>query len=276
MSKGLFKHTNGFTSIDNDIFYVQSRISPAAFSILIRIYRSSQGYSKPVVALSGVFLQKTTSMTKNTVSKAVKELEAAKLILVKRRARLASYFQVSIKGIIELAKEVKDSLTEEPEVLEMELEGEEPTLDEENKEEESTETGESEQDNSFEIFWCVYDKKVSRSVCKELWDKLAQEEKKELMQTLGAYVESTSDKQYRKDPANYLKNKCWEDEVVTSNVGYKAPVTNTQTTQEVLPQYRIDSPVTEEREVLKEGSEADRKVQEFLNRYKSKGETYVN
>ena len=37
-----------------------------------------------------------------------------------------------------------------------------------------------------------------------------------------AYVESTPDPQYRKDPTTWLNQRCWEDEVIPSGPAAKA------------------------------------------------------
>lgn len=67
--------------------------------------------------------------------------------------------------------------------------------------------------SDFDLFWDAYDKKADRSKCKKKWNKLKQEEKDKIMNTLPAYVLSTPDKQYRKNPSTYLNNKSWENEI---------------------------------------------------------------
>lgn len=65
----------GFTQVDNKIFDAQPFLSPAAFSVLMRVIRMIEGYrGNDETALSNTFLQKNCRMSKNTVSKAVGEL----------------------------------------------------------------------------------------------------------------------------------------------------------------------------------------------------------
>lgn len=65
----------GFTQVDNKLFDAQPFLSPAAFSVLMRVVRMIEGYrGNDETALSNSFLQKNCHMSKNTVSKAVKEL----------------------------------------------------------------------------------------------------------------------------------------------------------------------------------------------------------
>lgn len=68
---------------------------------------------------------------------------------------------------------------------------------------------------SFLDFWNLYDKKVGDiSKLKKKWDKLNQGAREKIMLHLPAYKESQPDKQFRKDPATYLNNSSWNDEII--------------------------------------------------------------
>jgi len=67
--------------------------------------------------------------------------------------------------------------------------------------------------NEFERFWNLYDKKVSKEKSIRLWKKLKAEDKQEIFRTIQEYVKATPDKQYRKNPDTYLRNRAWEDEI---------------------------------------------------------------
>lgn len=73
---------------------------------------------------------------------------------------------------------------------------------------------EKNKDEKFELFWELYNRKVGKNECLRLWGKIKDEDKKKIFETLPAYVNSTPDKQFRKHPATYLRNKSWEDEIV--------------------------------------------------------------
>jgi len=76
---------------------------------------------------------------------------------------------------------------------------------------------EAEDDNilkEFKRFWELYDKKVSKDKTFKLWQKLSKKNKAKIFKTLPAYLESKPDKQFRKNPDVYLRNKSWEDEIV--------------------------------------------------------------
>ena len=70
----------------------------------------------------------------------------------------------------------------------------------------------------FDEFWSIYDKKVSRAKAEKEWLKIGIDD--DLLQTIilaaRNYVKSKPDKQFRKDPERWLKNRCWEDEIVVA------------------------------------------------------------
>ena len=72
-------------------------------------------------------------------------------------------------------------------------------------------------DGAFEEWWDIYDKKRSKDKCLDKWMKLKQEEREKCIRATPAYVASTPDKKYRKDPLTYLNGKCWNDEIIPNN-----------------------------------------------------------
>ena len=69
-------------------------------------------------------------------------------------------------------------------------------------------------DDEFERFWLLYDKKVGKPICIKKWNKISKEDKELIFKNLPAYIKSTPDKQYRKDPATWLNQECWNDELI--------------------------------------------------------------
>lgn len=65
----------------------------------------------------------------------------------------------------------------------------------------------------FETFWNLYGKKQDRIKCEGKWKRLSNKDRKACIDAIPAYVKSTPDIQYRKNPATYLNNKSWENEV---------------------------------------------------------------
>ena len=68
----------------------------------------------------------------------------------------------------------------------------------------------------FDEFWDLYDKKRSLETCRNKFNKLTEAEVDKIFEVLPAYVASTPDKQFRKDPSTWLNQKCWNDEIEVS------------------------------------------------------------
>jgi hypothetical protein len=66
----------------------------------------------------------------------------------------------------------------------------------------------------FEIFWDLYGKKVDRTKCEKLWNKLTNLEIDKIIMTIGEYVKANSEIQFRKNPSTYLNGKCFNDEII--------------------------------------------------------------
>ncbi len=81
---------------------------------------------------------------------------------------------------------------------------------------------ENNENNLFNHFWKLYDKKIGKQKCKELWQRLSQDEIDRIMEHVPKYVKSTHDKQYRMHPSTYLNGSCWNDEVISSAQGKSA------------------------------------------------------
>ncbi len=73
--------------------------------------------------------------------------------------------------------------------------------------------------DSFEQFWDCYQKKIDRPKCERKWNHLKASEKELIMDTIMDYVESTPDKQFRKNPATYLNNESWLNEIIVKSNG---------------------------------------------------------
>jgi len=71
----------------------------------------------------------------------------------------------------------------------------------------------------FDEFWKKYDKKVDREKCLKKWMRLKQSEIQQIFENIEKYVESTPDKQFRKNPLTYLNSKSYENEIITKSIG---------------------------------------------------------
>ena len=68
---------------------------------------------------------------------------------------------------------------------------------------------------NFLEFWNLYDKKVGdKEKVEKKFDLISEDERRLILYHLPKYKLSKPDKQYRKDPATYLNNKSWNDEII--------------------------------------------------------------
>lgn len=73
-------------------------------------------------------------------------------------------------------------------------------------------------DEEFDKFWDLYDKKCGdKSKIKAKFNKLSRADKDKIFETLPTYVANTPNKTYRKNPETYLNNKSWNDEIIPDN-----------------------------------------------------------
>jgi len=71
---------------------------------------------------------------------------------------------------------------------------------------------------SFEKFWKLYDKKDGKKKCEAKWKKISKKVREKIFETLPAYILSTPDKQFRKNPLTYLNGDCWDNEIINNNL----------------------------------------------------------
>ena len=213
----------GFTAIDNRLFYCQSIVSPNAFSVLVRIYRMTEGYDGEPKSLSNTYFQKTCNISKNTITRAIKELEKEKLVIVKRRARANSLYSINMNTIFSIYESQNNDLCitssetdESPDMCTIKQNSFKQNIIKENI------------NIPFSDFWDKYDYcKGKKSDVEAKWIALSDEERTLTMESLNTYLLSTPDKTYRKYPMSYLNTEAWNDEhVVPSN-----PMATTSTSQ---------------------------------------------
>ena len=66
----------------------------------------------------------------------------------------------------------------------------------------------------FEKFWNLYDKKIGKSKSEKLWYKIKPELHDIIFKHIEEYKRVQPDKTFRKDPERYLRNECWNDEII--------------------------------------------------------------
>jgi len=56
---------------------------------------------------------------------------------------------------------------------------------------------------------------VDRVKCERKWKGLTNAEREACITAVPVYIQSTPDKKFRKNPATYLNNKSWTNEIIT-------------------------------------------------------------
>lgn len=92
-------------------------------------------------------------------------------------------------------------------------------------------------DSTFEEFWNLYDKRVGRAKCEKLWSKLSLQEKYDCIAYVPAYVASTSEKRFRKNPETFLRNKSFYDEIIPRNTAESDRAQRFQQAARVIASY---------------------------------------
>lgn len=81
---------------------------------------------------------------------------------------------------------------------------------------------------AFEEWWDMYGKKVDRKKCIKKWKNLTYNEKQLCLNATPAYVASTPDVVFRKNPLTYLNGECWNDEIIIKDNGTNKPTPEQQ------------------------------------------------
>lgn len=69
----------------------------------------------------------------------------------------------------------------------------------------------------FDLVWNIYEKKGNKKTSQLKFNKLPDAKKKLMAEHLPKYVQSTPDKQFRKNLEGYITKECWNDEIVENN-----------------------------------------------------------
>ena len=70
-------------------------------------------------------------------------------------------------------------------------------------------------EKAFEMFYNLYDKKVDKPRARVAFLQLSINEMGEAIKGVKAYVDSTPDKKYRKNPTTWVNRKSWRNEIVS-------------------------------------------------------------
>ena len=82
-------------------------------------------------------------------------------------------------------------------------------------------------ENVFNEFWDTYGKKKDLTKCKAKFLSLSDADVNNIMAVVSAYVRSTPDTQFRKNPATWINGKCWLDDIDKPKTNNKNPIQGT-------------------------------------------------
>lgn len=80
---------------------------------------------------------------------------------------------------------------------------------------------------SFNEFWDMYQKKVDRKKSEARFAKVSEADRRRIKEVLPAYIAATADVKFRKHPATWLNNRCWEDDISSISAMSETPVDRT-------------------------------------------------
>jgi len=77
----------------------------------------------------------------------------------------------------------------------------------------------SNNENSFDVLWNLYDKKVGDKLkLSKKRIKLSESERVDIIKHVEVYKKAVPQKQYRKNLETYFNNKSWNDEIIDSTI----------------------------------------------------------
>ena len=215
---------NGFTRIPNSILAQPWAANPSA--LCLYTWLSLNADENGQVMTSRTDLAERTGLTIQQLRTAIGKLESTKFITkssTKLPTKLATVLTVSYLAGCKAAKsdsnqvnnQVTNQVNNQPRAYKNDnynimsnktIEEKETTSDEVVKKEDNA--------LSFDVFWKLYDKKVGKVKAQKLYEALSDKDRKAALEYIPLYVSSQPDKQYRKNPETFLRNRAWEDELI--------------------------------------------------------------
>lgn len=192
-------------------------------------------------------LAKEIGLSEKQIRNSLKKLESTSEISIKGASK-GTMITVCKYDSYQDTKEDKGEQTGKPRANEGQTKGEQRATnknDNNTKNEKETKGGESFFDdelevptvNEFDLFWRLYGKNKDRRKAEMEWANIEQAEYIKILTHVPKYIASEPDHQYIKDPANYLKLRAWNNDVVfkesipvkkkqlyPGDKGYKIPI----------------------------------------------------
>ena len=197
-----------------------AKLSGNACKIYLLIVRKTRGWNKPADFISFSQIRKFTGISSNeTINKAMDELVNYRLVKVKNgNQKTSNEYYINDFGITENVKGESLAITENVKAITETVNQpitETVNTKTTNKTTNKKQVGECTLNVPFDDFWNLYDKKRGdKDKIEKKWQSLKDSEREAIMNHLPLYKKSQPNKKYRKDPATYLNNKSWNDEII--------------------------------------------------------------
>lgn len=223
---------NGYTKIANELLeeIIKRDFSKRELKVIFSVIRFTYGFNRKEAELSIRYLEKTTGLKFTNISTTLNELENKKVINFFSSGKHSQSREISLNKNYEqweLNRSQNDNSSRLncyqnnngtvpktiTETVPKTITNKERYKERINKDIDQTKTL---IDTQFEKFWNLYDKKVSKEKSLKLFKKLSKNEIENLFNSLPEYINSTPDKTFRKNPDTYLRNKSWNDEIISS------------------------------------------------------------
>ena len=213
-----------------------AKLSGNACKIYLLIVRKTRGWNKPADFISFSQIRKFTGISSNeTINKAMDELVNYGLVKVKNgNQKTSNEYYINDFGITENVKAITENVKAITETVNQPI-TETVNTKTTNKTTNKKQVGECTLNVPFDDFWNLYDKKRGdKDKIEKKWQSLKDSEREAIMNHLPLYKKSQPNKKYRKDPATYLNNKSWNDELIYSD-GSQPVATQTYSEQVAAP-----------------------------------------
>lgn len=216
------KHTQNFTVLNNEIF--KAKLSIEAIGLLAYFLSLPHDW-----IIYKTQLHSQLNLGKDKLDRIFKELQKSGYVITieKRNRGKIEYEHIVYDKPFNSEPNTEKPLTEKPYTEKpytanpQLLNTKELSIEELNTKELNSfvETSSTDRnvvvDDSFNLFWDLYNKKVGdKTKCSKKWNKLLQADKDKIMATLPAFLKTISDKQFQPFPETYLNQGRWNDEVI--------------------------------------------------------------
>jgi len=216
------------TQIPNDLLDNMDKLSHIGFKVIMLICRKTIGWHKEVDSISVSQIVKHTGLSKNSVLRSITELEDMGVIVVDRvdDNKTTNKYTLAYPPAEAVPQRDGGWCLRETGGGAPEGRGVVPERDTQkkvlNKDKENISPPPVKKKESikspilFEKFWDTYGKKTGKNNTIKEWNKLSTDDQRVAVDKVSAYVKDRPDPKYRKDPERYLKNRLFEDEILST------------------------------------------------------------